>query len=672
MSLLIGSNQDDELNGGSGSDLLISGNGDDTLDGGDGNDLLLAGNGDDTLDGGDGNDLLLAGNGDDTLDGGDGNDLLDGGRGDDTLDGGSGSDLVLGGAGNDFFNYTLSENAESWDYYAGEGGLDTLQLTLTSAELLLVQDEIAEYAALLSSGGSKYTFSFGLTATGFESLVINEVGGGNADPVALNDLFDASEDAAVLGNVLLNDTDAEDGSPAVVSAVNGEATNVGAVIKLASGALLMVAKDGGFSYDPNGQFEHLAEGDSVEDSFTYQAVDSAGAASNMATATILVQGANDGPVATNDSNATDEDTAVASDAATNLLANDFDVDFGAMLHVGAVNGAAANVGVQITLTSGALLTVNADGSYDYDPNGQFESLAAGESATDSFSYEVSDGVASATASVEITITGVDDAPAAIRVAIVGADAGINGAVAGQLTDDLAQFDFEATSILIGNVADWTGVFDGYDVVVLGEDGITVPVEHDNAGLFSALNTFIAGGGGVVTTGLFAGYHHEAAGAETVSPVVNPAVGGVVAVGSGSQISVNPLDAAGDFIAGGIADVGVPGSYGAQGFHEVAVAGADATAQVLATDSMGRVAIAYDSSAEGRTVYLGSLHMHNLGDAARQNDTAVDQLFERAVAWAAGEGPSVPETTLLGSAEDLLGYTVDSTTSSLTGDADALI
>ena len=30
------------------------------------------------------------------------------------------------------------------------------------------------------------------------------------------------------------------------------------------------------------------------------------------------------------------------------------------------------------------------------------------------------------------------------------------------------------------------------------------------------------------------------------------------------------------------------------------------------------------------------------------------------------------TTLLGSAEDLLGYTVDSTTSSLTGDADALI
>src|SRR3546814_19669740 len=42
--------------------------------------------------------------------------------------------------------------------------------------------------------------------------------------------------------------------------------------------------------------------------------------------------------------------------------------------VRAVNGVAADVGSQVALASGALLTLNADGSVSYDPNGQFESL----------------------------------------------------------------------------------------------------------------------------------------------------------------------------------------------------------------------------------------------------------------------------------------------------------
>src|SRR5204862_1739186 len=36
--------------------------------------------------------------------------------------------------------------------------------------------------------------------------------------------------------------------------------------------------------------------------------------------------------------------------------------------VATVNGSAANVGTQITLASGAHLTLNADGSYSYDPS----------------------------------------------------------------------------------------------------------------------------------------------------------------------------------------------------------------------------------------------------------------------------------------------------------------
>ncbi len=36
-------------------------------------------------------------------------------------------------------------------------------------------------------------------------------------------------------------------------------------------------------------------------------------------------------------------------------------------------------------------TSHGDGTFTYDPNGQFEDLEEGQSATDSFSYTISDG-----------------------------------------------------------------------------------------------------------------------------------------------------------------------------------------------------------------------------------------------------------------------------------------
>jgi large repetitive protein len=55
------------------------------------------------------------------------------------------------------------------------------------------------------------------------------------------------------------------------------------------------------------------------------------------------------------------------------------------------------------------VTVNANGTYTYNPNGQFEALNTGESATDSFQYTVSDGKGgSSTATTNLTINGVTD------------------------------------------------------------------------------------------------------------------------------------------------------------------------------------------------------------------------------------------------------------------------
>ena len=59
-----------------------------------------------------------------------------------------------------------------------------------------------------------------------------------------------------------------------------------------------------------------------------------------------------------------------------------------------------------TVGTKGTVTCNANGSFTYDPNGKFESLGVGETATDSFNYTVSDGQGGAdTATVTITIHG---------------------------------------------------------------------------------------------------------------------------------------------------------------------------------------------------------------------------------------------------------------------------
>ncbi|MEE4193387.1 MAG: cadherin-like domain-containing protein, partial [Halieaceae bacterium] len=78
--------------------------------------------------------------------------------------------------------------------------------------------------------------------------------------------------------------------------------------------------------------------------------------------------------------------------------------------VSAVNGAAGNVGNPVTTVNGGIFTINSDGSYSYDPNGAFESLAPGDTASDSVTYTIDNGLSTDTATLEITITGANDAP----------------------------------------------------------------------------------------------------------------------------------------------------------------------------------------------------------------------------------------------------------------------
>ncbi len=123
---------------------------------------------------------------------------------------------------------------------------------------------------------------------------------------------------------------------------------------------------------------------------------------------------NDAPDAVDDTLSVSENgPAATGDVTPGTPGQDSDLD-GDTLTVTQVNGAAYTPGAAITLPSGALLTMNADGTYSYDPNGSFESVPVGATAADTFTYQISDGNGGFdTATVTLTINGSNDAPAAV-------------------------------------------------------------------------------------------------------------------------------------------------------------------------------------------------------------------------------------------------------------------
>uniref|UniRef100_UPI002605EC16 beta strand repeat-containing protein n=1 Tax=uncultured Ferrimonas sp. TaxID=432640 RepID=UPI002605EC16 len=128
-----------------------------------------------------------------------------------------------------------------------------------------------------------------------------------------------------------------------------------------------------------------------------------------------------------------DEALIINDPATGLLANDSDAQNDAF-SISAINGQAISNGTVVTLASGALLTIYADGTYQYDANGAFDQLAAGQVAEDSFEYTITDEHgAQSNADVTITVIGTDDP---VTIAAPGAtldDDSLNTPVDGSLT-----------------------------------------------------------------------------------------------------------------------------------------------------------------------------------------------------------------------------------------------
>ncbi len=557
MATFTGTNGDNTITGTNGSDTMSGLDGNDTLSGGNGNDTISGGEGDDNIDGGNGNDDLSGDAGNDTIDGGNGEDTIDGGAGDDELYGGNGVDTLFGGSGNDelygengndhltggegddlidgnngFDTAYYSGNIGEYSFFSAAGYLHVLHLggagpdghdQLIRVERLVFADRVIDIGSgknrpvagddhvlidedtgtynsgsasvldndfdfdgdpLTVTGGtfvgtygtltlnSDGTYSYTLNTAAVQGLddgesvtdtftyvvsdndgsdtgdLVFHIAGLNDAPFANDDTASTSEDAPVSGNVLANDTDV-DVEPLIVT---NPGTYVGAY------GTLVLAADGSYTYTPNAAAQGLDDGETAQDVFSYTASD--GTASDSATLTVTVNGANDAPVANDDSNMTTEDGPPVSG---NVLANDTDVDGEAVT--------VANPGTYVG--SYGTLVLAADGSYTYTPDqAAAQGLDTGEVAQDVFSYTASDGTATDDATLTINVSGLNDAPVANDdTNMTDENTPVSGSV---LANDT---DVDGETLTVVNAATFVGA---YGTLVLSANGSYTYTPHGGA------------------------------------------------------------------------------------------------------------------------------------------------------------------------------------------------
>ncbi|MBB5515896.1 VCBS repeat-containing protein [Rubricella aquisinus] len=327
------------------------------------------------------------------------------------------------------------------------------------------------------------TDAHGATATNDVTITVT---GTNDGPVAANDsnAGDAvieqgsteAGDATATGTVLANDTDvdATDVLSVARAASDGgvlSAANVGAAIVGTYGALTLAA-DGTWTYlldDSDPDTEALAPGEVVTDVFSYEVSDGNGG-TDIATLTISITGSEDNrpPVAEDASATLNEDTTLSG----SLPTTDPDLGSGDVLTHGVLTGPA-----------NGSLSLNADGSYTYTPNADFN-------GTDSFTYEVVDALGETdTGTITLTVAAVNDGPEVTVPLPQQVDGGVIGTTVlrthvidntnGGAMGDVAALD-NGSIVVTSNQSNFANNGGRTFVSIVSPDGTETPVFLDDA------------------------------------------------------------------------------------------------------------------------------------------------------------------------------------------------
>ncbi|WP_212625520.1 VCBS domain-containing protein [Pseudomonas sp. PP3] len=349
-------------------------------------------------------------------------------------------------------------------------------------------------------------------ATDIATLNIT-IEGRNDTPVAQNDVNTAIEAGGLgnatpglnpSGNVLTNDSDV-DGNGETLSVIGvNQGASVGVIGSGFAGAFgtLTLGADGNYTYvvnNNNPQVQALrTNADVLSETFTYQIRDLAGATST-ATLTITLRGANDNPLAVDDSTVAVEAGGTANgtpgvNPSGNVLTNDTDVDASDSKTVTdirtgseAAGGTFTTLGTAQTLAGlYGTLTINANGTYSYVVNNNLaavQALKVGDSLVETFTYRMRDTVgATDIAQLSIRIDGAWDAPVAtndtvIAVADDGSGNGVNPS-SNVLPND--------TDVDQGDSLQVTGIRSGTEAAGGTLSGVTTGTNNSNGTLINGL------------------------------------------------------------------------------------------------------------------------------------------------------------------------------------------
>ena len=264
-------------------------------------------------------------------------------------------------------------------------------VAVSDGSVTLVSSGSVEFTPAANfAGNANFTYTVVDTA-GASSAPANanvNVTAVNDAPQAVNDLFSTNEDQPVTIDPRLNDFDPEFDALSIIT-IEGATAVIGSPVAVPNGSVVL-QPDGRLEFTPAANFNGST-------SFAYTVSDGS-AASAAANITIDVNPVNDAPTANDDAVSAIEDTAVL----INVLTNDTDPD-GDPLQVAMIDGAPLSVGTPVSV---------ADGVVRLQPDGRIEFVPAPDfTGPTSFDYTLIDTQgATANATVNLAITGVNDAP----------------------------------------------------------------------------------------------------------------------------------------------------------------------------------------------------------------------------------------------------------------------
>ncbi|WP_332608971.1 tandem-95 repeat protein, partial [Achromobacter sp. ESBL13] len=236
----------------------------------------------------------------------------------------------------------------------------------------------------VTSGGAVETATVTVTVAAVADAPMTvdpAVPGQTFDPATGNYATSTTEDTAVMGRVSAVDGD-------------GDTLTYGVSTTAARGTVTVNSATGAYTYTPTADYYGA-------DSFVISISDGTGNIS-LSTVSVTVSAVVD---IANDTVTTNEDTTV------NIAVNANDTFENSGHAITAINGSAVVVGTPIAVANG-LVTLKADGTLDFAP-------AANYNGATSFTYTVTSGGVTETATVNVTVTAVADAPMTVDPAVPG-------------------------------------------------------------------------------------------------------------------------------------------------------------------------------------------------------------------------------------------------------------